>query len=390
MKHSPLPAPPSGKLPSRRVSTILAAAMLAAGIGLGALIGPGPAASLANGTRAAAIARVVALLALGDETAASAAAHSSAGSSTPASGGTGASAAASAGTNAGAATTSGAQSETSPSTSAAPQKSSPSSAVSPTAGKSPTAGSGEPKPVRLPPIAHVWLIVLPYGQSFTNALGQSSAAPYLTGQLVGQGTLLSDYSSLAAGQLASSATLLSGQEAAAVSTVTPQCTAAPSAAGTTSDGAPGAGTSTSSTTTDGTTTPSTASAGAIPGTTTGTSSGTPCATAEPAGAQAADTFLHEVVPQIEASAGYREGGLIAITFATASEGTPATSAPATGTPATGIVYPAGTVSGTLTATGTPGALLLSPFLRHPGKRLASAFDALAPRKSLEELMKTGS
>ncbi len=273
----------------------------------------------------------------------------------------------------------GAQSETSPPKSTTPEKSSPSNAVSPT-GKSPAAGSGEPKPVRLPPIGHVWLIVLPYGQSFANTLGQSSAAPYLTGQLVGQGTLLSGYSSLAASQLASSATLLSGQESAAVSTIAPSCAAAPGTAGATSTGTTGTGTP--STTTAGTTTP---------GTTTGTSSGTPCAIAEPAGAQAADTFLHEVVPQIEASAGYREGGLIAITFATPSEGAPATSAPATGTPATGIVYPAGTVSSTLTATGTPGALLLSPFLRHPGARLESAsFDALAPRKSLEELMKTGS
>jgi hypothetical protein len=352
------------------VSTILAAAMLAAGIGLGALIGPGPATSLANGTRAAAIARIVALLALGDGTGASAVAQPATTTSTqtPASGGTSPSVAASSGAKTGGG--GGAQSETSPSKSTTPEKSSPSNAVSPTAGKSPAAGSGESKPVRLPPIGHVWLIVLPYGQSFANTLGQPSAAPYLTGQLVGQGTLLSGYSSLATGQLASSATLLSGQEAASVSTIAPPCSAAAGTPSTTG------------------TTPSTNTT--TPGTTTGTSSGTPCATAEPAGAQAADTFLHEVVSQIVASAGYREGGLIAITFATASEGAPATSAPATGTPAAGIAYPAETVSSTLTATGTPGALLLSPFLRHPGARLASALDVLAPRKSLEELMKTGS
>jgi hypothetical protein len=373
MKPSPLYTPPPGKLPSRRVSTILAAGMLAAGIALGALIGPGPASSLASGTRAAAIARIVALLALGDGTGASAVAQPAATTSTqtPASGGTSPSLAANSGAKAGGG---GAQSETGPSKSATPEKPSPSNAVSPTAGKSPAAGSGESKPVRLPPIGHVWLIVLPYGQSFASALAQPSAAPYLAGQLVGQGTLLSGYSSLAAGQLASSATLLSGQEAAAVSTIAPPCAAAAST--------PGGTPSTTGTTPSANTT--------TPGTTTGTSSGTPCATAEPAGAQAADTFLREVVPQIVASAGYREGGLIAITFATAGEGAPATGAPATGAPAAGIAYPAGTVSSTLTATGTPGALLLSPFLRHPGARLASAFDALAPRKSLEELMKTGS
>src|SRR5580692_8188592 len=63
---SPLPPQPPAKLPSPRVSAILAAGMLAVGIALGALIGPGPASSLASGTRAAAVARVLALLALDD------------------------------------------------------------------------------------------------------------------------------------------------------------------------------------------------------------------------------------------------------------------------------------------------------------------------------------
>ena len=52
-----------------------------------------------------------------------------------------------------------------------------------------------------------------------------------------------------------------------------------------------------------------------------------------------------------------------------------------------MAYPAGTLTTTLTAAGAPaGALLLSPFLRHPGKRLASAFDPQAPRTSLEGLL----
>src|SRR5258708_24070695 len=61
----PPPLPPLiPQLPSRRVGAILAALMLAAGIVLGALIGPGPA-SLAGTSRAATLGRVLALLALG-------------------------------------------------------------------------------------------------------------------------------------------------------------------------------------------------------------------------------------------------------------------------------------------------------------------------------------
>jgi phosphatidylinositol-3-phosphatase len=41
---------------------------------------------------------------------------------------------------------------------------------------------------------------------------------------------------------------------------------------------------------------------------------TPCAPGRPAGLAAADAFLETLVPQIEASAAYRDGGLIAITF----------------------------------------------------------------------------
>ncbi len=41
---------------------------------------------------------------------------------------------------------------------------------------------------------------------------------------------------------------------------------------------------------------------------------TPCAPGAPAGLAAAETFLRKVVPEIQASAAYREGGLIAITF----------------------------------------------------------------------------
>jgi hypothetical protein len=43
-------------------------------------------------------------------------------------------------------------------------------------------------------------------------------------------------------------------------------------------------------------------------------SDTPCAPDQPAGLEAADAWLQTVIPQIEASPGYKQGGLIAITF----------------------------------------------------------------------------
>ena len=373
MKPSPLPTQPPAKLPSPRVSAVLAAGMLAVGIALGALIGPGPASSLASGTRAAAVARVLALLALDDGAGASSQAllAGNAGHAprkTEASG-NGASAAATPGTNTGAShpqSTGGGESETSSTPSSHGNQPS-SSSLSPTkgSGTSAPAGSGESKPVRLAPIAHVWLIVLPYGQSFASVLGQSAAAPYTTGQLVGQGTLLGAYSSLQASQLAGAATLLSGQVQAAVSTIVAPCPGAQSASGTA-------------------TPPSTST----PTTSTAAAATSPCAaTSEPVAAQTADAFLHEVVPQIEASAGYREGGLIAITFAAAGEGAAGSSANPPSPSAPAIPYPAGTQVSTTTATGAPGALLLSPFLAHPGTRLSATFDQSAPRKSLEELLK---
>ncbi len=389
--NPPLPHPPGKHLPSRRASVILVTLTLAAGVVLGTLIGPGPASSLASEARAAAVARVVALLALGQHTGAGSqlplsarAGHSAAGTPHTAQATSANKAAIASASGHGSA--SGGQSETGLSTSSSPGRSPSSSSLSPTKSKSPPAGSGEAKPVRLPPIAHVWLIVLPYGQSFANTLGQPSSAPYLTGQLVGKGTLLSGYSSLAASELAGSATLLSGQTAASVSTIAPPCAGTQGAAGATGSA------------------PSTTAAGAAPA----SPSATPCAASEPAGAQAADDFLREVVPQITASAEYKEGGLIAITFAAAdadgstptagssTAGAPTAGLPTAGVPAAGlptapaIAYPAGTRSSTLTAAGSPGALLLSPFLRRPGARLASAFNSLAPRKSLEELVTTGS
>lgn len=334
----PHPLPPTPRLPSRRASAILATGMLIAGIALGALLGPGPATSLASSTRAAVVARLLALMALDgagqsdQPLVSSVSAHhaTSTHPSTQPSGST--SNSASPGSRSGASSHRAAQSETG---------SAPSAASTPSAPTHHTASSNHRVPARLPTVGHAWLIVLPYGESFAKVLAEPAAFPYLSAEL-SQGTLLNGYSALAAQQLEGAATLLSGAVESAVDTIEP------------------------------------------PG--------------EPAGAQAADAFLQTVVGEIAATAAYSEGGLIAIAFA-GTPTPPATPAPAQ-TPASpggdtqtapsqgqAIPYPAGTQASALSAT-TTGALLLSPYLRRPGARLTSAFDAAAPRASIEELLST--
>jgi hypothetical protein len=385
---TPPPPPHAPQLPSRRVSAALTALMLAAGIALGALIGPGPAASLSSTSRAAAVGRVLALLALGGGTGSgsglllsSGAAHPPASSPQPTPPATSEATTGTGGGGGGAGKAAGSSSSGS---STAPS----SGSASPTSSTTPTAGGGEGEktktPAPLPPIANVWLVVLPYGGSLENALKQGAAAPYLDGQLAGQSTALEDYSSLAAGQLAGAATLLSGQVNASVSTIAPP-TCAPAANGT--GATPGTASS-----------PATSAPGAAPGQAT---TSAPCPLGEPAGVQAADAYLQEVVPKIMASATYREHGLIVITFAPSGQaGTPtsaattptsATTAPAAGSTeaaGAGVAYPAGSLTSTLTAEGSPaGALLISPFLRHVGTRSSNAFNPTSPRVSLEALFK---
>jgi len=380
---NPMPSPippqdPRSHLPSRRTGAILAALMLAAGIALGALLGPGPASSLASGTRAEAIARALApLLALDGASAAGSGLLGAAQPSSPP-----------AGTSVSASShhaPPGAGSETS-ATSAAGQhgaaasrpteSSSPSpGAASPTPKTAQSPGAGgeaETKGAPLPPIAQAWLIVLPYGQSFANAQAQPTAAPYIDGQLVGQGTLLSSYSALAGSQLADAATLLSGQVAAGVNVISPPpCASATNAAGNAGAAAGGQNSAAAAGTQGAAGGQSTAEAG-------GAESSTPCPPGEPAGLQAADAFVRETVSRIVATAGYREHGLIAIAFAGATPATGSSTAtpgaPTAGTP-NEVTYPA-----------PSGVLLLSPFLRAPGRRLQSAFDASAPHRSLEEVL----
>jgi hypothetical protein len=78
----------------------------------------------------------------------------------------------------------------------------------------------------------------------------------------------------------------------------------------------------------------------------------PCAPGAPAGLVAADSFLQAIVPEIERSAAYKEGGLIAITFDEAPQSGPsADSSACCETPK----YPNLLSSPTTGATGTTGA-----------------------------------
>jgi hypothetical protein len=99
---------------------------------------------------------------------------------------------------------------------------------------------------------------------------------------------------------------------------------------------------------------------------------TPCEPGQPAGLAAAQPFLEKVVPEIEASAAYKKGGLIAITFAQAPQSGPNADASACcATPEYPNLAPAAAApasSGPVKETGgggRVGMLLLSPFVE-PG------------------------
>jgi hypothetical protein len=90
--------------------------------------------------------------------------------------------------------------------------------------------SGEKKPARLPPISHVWLVVLG-GTGFAATTTAAAGYPYLTGTLLRQGTLLERYSAIEAYELAGDAALLTGGVGESVSTISQPSAATPSPAG---------------------------------------------------------------------------------------------------------------------------------------------------------------
>jgi hypothetical protein len=105
----------------------------------------------------------------------------------------------------------------------------------------------------------------------------------------------------------------------------------------------------------------------------------PCEPGQPAGLAATEAFLRAVVPQIKASDAYKEGGLIAITFAQAPQAGPSADPssccatpeypnlpPVAPAPETTTTEPATPVAGSVKPTGgggRVGLLLISPFVK---------------------------
>ncbi len=123
-----------------------------------------------------------------------------------------------------------------------------------------------------------------------------------------------------------------------------------------------------------------------------------CPPGSPAGLATTDSWLREVVPQITASADYREGGLLAITFATATAQATGAGAAGTGTgtstsgagaPDTNSPSAPGTSGAGARTLGTQplGVLLLSPFLHSHGQS-STPFHPASPRKNLEQLFRS--
>jgi hypothetical protein len=307
------PTPAHGPTLPRGVIGVLLAVMLAGGMVTGAVLGPASASPLLSNTEI--IQRALALIEAG---ASGTARPSASPSPTPQ--------APSATENAAPRAPASAKgSRASASQSLAP---SPSSSESGASEKSTSEGSGEGKeaasgrPPRLPPIQHVWLVVLD-GSTFAAATAAASGYPYLVGQLIKQGTLLTSYSALDGYELAGDAALLPGGIGASVRPISePGCGSSP-ATGTGASCAPGA-------------------------------QRTPAE---------ADAFAQRLVGPILSSPAYRENGLVVITFAPASE-------------------EAGVPVSTLALQPTAGALLLSPLL-HEGARSATPFNPISPRTSLE-------
>ncbi len=243
------------RLPSPGATAVLAGAMLALGVAVGAAIGPAPDASFAGASRIASLLPPLGALATGT------ASHSSTASAKPA-------AAIPQTTPAPAvppsprANSSGNASTTSTSTSSTQNTSTPS--FTPTS----TGVGGATK--ALPAVTHVWLIELS-GTTFADALAQPSAAPYIDGQAVPAGALLNGWSGLDASTFAGDAALIAGTPPQVFETIVqPACP----------EGAPGA----------------------------------QCVAGTPGGLAAADEFLKGSLSTITGTAAYHTNGLIVVTF----------------------------------------------------------------------------
>jgi hypothetical protein len=311
------------RLPSTRATAALAAVMLAVGVAAGAAIGPTPESSFAGdaGTLARRLPLLLAAL-TGHSEAESAASTTTASTPTP-----------EAGSRRRVRRHRRLRVAATPAASGATPSSSEATSKEPAKPPAGSGGSGKAGGKKLPAVASVWLIQLA-GPGFTQALGAASAAPYIDGQLIPRGTLLSGWSAIAGSAFANDTVLAEPIAPGAAppllhSIVQPPC----------AEGAAGA----------------------------------PCAPETPGQLAAADEFLKSTLAQITGTPAYREHGLVVVTFATVGIASQA-----------GL--PAGASSATLTSQPPGGVVLLSPFAR-AGSRLSAAFNPTSPRQSLEALLR---
>jgi hypothetical protein len=300
------------RIPSPRLTAALAAGMLAIGLAVGAAIGPAPSASFAGASRVPLL--LPSLIAGAGQ--AAAAPPPASGTPPPAS---------PAPVPAGKTATG----------SAAAAPAAPSGAPTP-----PSSGSSTPEEATpsspatgrhlstLPPITNVWLIELA-GSTFSDALTQPAAAPYIDGQAVAAGTLLNGWSGLDASAFASAAAVLASKPPQVLDTIVqPPCP----------EGAAGA----------------------------------QCAAGTPGALTAADSFLSQTVATLTTNPAYRTSGLIVVTFGSVLSAT-----------ATGL--PAGAATVNVTAQPPAGALLISPFAKAAARPTAT-FNPASPEQSLEALL----
>jgi hypothetical protein len=294
------------------VTAVLAAAMLAVGVGVGAAIGPAPTASFAGDTPAL-VAKLLSELAARNRSSGPTASSQAPPATAP---------------------------ETiAPSAPAASASSAPASvAETPAAGSQSSAGetetpgtSGPTAKSKVPAVTNVWLIELS-GPSYEELLAQKAAAPYISGQLISSGTLLTGWSAIQGSAFASEAALAAPSSAVGTPPIVHSIVQPPCPEG---------------------------------------AAGESCST--PAGAlKAADEFASATLPQITGTAAFREHGLAVVTFATvgvaAQEG-----------------LPAGASSATLTSQPPAGVLLISPFAK-AGSRSSVSYQVAAPVHTIEALL----
>ncbi len=198
----------TGRAPSRGVAAALSAGVLAVGILAGVALGPGPASSPADSATLAqrALAALVASAGSSSQTATSTSAAATpppiTSESTPTPATT-------------SATKGNAKSAPASSVASSSPESSSESSTSPSESSSKTSKGESEKtspgtPIKLPAIKHVWVIALS-GTSFSAALADPIADPYLAKQLIPKGTLLSNYALSSSSALGNGVALLSGQ-----------------------------------------------------------------------------------------------------------------------------------------------------------------------------------